>query len=285
MSLLLGPRRTLLRTSVVAAAPESSYVGPGDVVSGATAYWGLRGYNGAYAAPGTNPGIDIVKASDGSASQTINILNDGSLDVATIGGLGYAVAVSKMYDQVGTNHLVQATLADMPTLSLAFVGTRPAMLFTPSQGFTSGSGITRAQPFTMSSYVRVTNANSAVQFVFTGNSNLVYFQADFGNVPGPIGPDMNAGADVFTTGVAVPAWFGFQTVFNGASSDLNINGTALVGNAGATGFSAETLHVGWSSTADAGLNGYMTEIGLWPSAFAASGDSDDMYTNQSAWWA
>ena len=42
----------------------SSYVGPGDVVSGAAAWYGLRGYNAAYST-GSNPAVNIRRASDG----------------------------------------------------------------------------------------------------------------------------------------------------------------------------------------------------------------------------
>src|SRR2546423_14600730 len=59
----------------------AGYSGLGEIAT-AAAYWGLRGYSAAYAAPGNNPAIDIVKASDGPALMTINILSNGDLDVA-----------------------------------------------------------------------------------------------------------------------------------------------------------------------------------------------------------
>ena len=48
----------------------SSYVGPGDVVSGAAAWYGLRGYNAAYST-GSNPAVNIRRASD---SHTCDLL-------------------------------------------------------------------------------------------------------------------------------------------------------------------------------------------------------------------
>lgn len=52
-----------------------AYVGPGDLVPGAACWYGMRAYNSAYAAPGSNPAIDVLRA-DG-ATATINILASG----------------------------------------------------------------------------------------------------------------------------------------------------------------------------------------------------------------
>ncbi len=59
----------------------ASYTGPGDVVSGATAWYGLRAYNAAYAT-GSNKSINVRRASD-NTTQDINILSSGALDIAT----------------------------------------------------------------------------------------------------------------------------------------------------------------------------------------------------------
>ena len=59
----------------------ASYTGPGDIVASATAWYGLRGYNGAYAT-GSNKSINVRRASD-NTTQDINILSSGALDIAT----------------------------------------------------------------------------------------------------------------------------------------------------------------------------------------------------------
>jgi hypothetical protein len=61
--------------------PPVSYVGPGDIVSGATAWYGLRAYNAAYAA-GANNAINIRRASDNTTTNIV-ILANGKLDIAT----------------------------------------------------------------------------------------------------------------------------------------------------------------------------------------------------------
>lgn len=57
----------------------AAYAGPGDVVSGATAWYGLRAYNAAYAASGTGEVVNLRRASDNTTCD---------FDVATSGALG-----------------------------------------------------------------------------------------------------------------------------------------------------------------------------------------------------
>ena len=57
------------------------YVGPGDIVSGAIAWYGLRAYNLAYTT-GTNKAINIRRASDNTTTDIV-ILTSGALDIAT----------------------------------------------------------------------------------------------------------------------------------------------------------------------------------------------------------
>ena len=59
----------------------AAYTGPGDVVSGALGWWGLRAYNMAYAT-GSNNAANIRRASDNS-TMNIVILSSGAFDIAT----------------------------------------------------------------------------------------------------------------------------------------------------------------------------------------------------------
>lgn len=77
-AVLCGGQGRLLRV----APPVSSYVGPGDIVSGATYFWGLRGYNNAGAAPGTTNAVRVVRLSD-NAEQDVVILSSGALDMTS----------------------------------------------------------------------------------------------------------------------------------------------------------------------------------------------------------
>jgi hypothetical protein len=62
------------------STPASTYVGPGDVVSSATAWYGLRAYNNAYAAA-TSKAIKLRRQSDNFA-QDVLVTTTGDLDVA-----------------------------------------------------------------------------------------------------------------------------------------------------------------------------------------------------------
>jgi len=84
--LLTCPASAQLLTTGAGCQPAvcsggGGYQGPGDVVSGATAWYGLRGYNAAYAT-GSNNAINIRRASDNSTSNIV-ILSNGNLDTAT----------------------------------------------------------------------------------------------------------------------------------------------------------------------------------------------------------
>lgn len=63
---------------IASTAPPPAYVGPGDITS-FTGWWGLRAYTAAIAAAGTQPLINITRASDSHACDVL---------VATNGGLG-----------------------------------------------------------------------------------------------------------------------------------------------------------------------------------------------------
>jgi hypothetical protein len=66
---------------VGSGAVAPTYTGPGDIVSSATAWYGLRAYNAAYAT-GSNNAVNVRRASDNS-TQNIVILSNGNLDIAT----------------------------------------------------------------------------------------------------------------------------------------------------------------------------------------------------------
>lgn len=61
------------------AFTAGGYVGPGDIVASATAWYGLRAYNAAYAAPGTNKAVNLRRASDNAACDFV---------IAATGALG-----------------------------------------------------------------------------------------------------------------------------------------------------------------------------------------------------
>jgi hypothetical protein len=78
----------------IAISAGASYTGPGDVVSGATAWYGLRAYNAAYAAtPGLS--VNVRRASDNVACDFL---------VASSGGFGVTTATCNSSTQGGVSY-------------------------------------------------------------------------------------------------------------------------------------------------------------------------------------
>lgn len=251
------------------------FTGAGDVVSGAAGWWGLQAYNGAYAT-GSNPAIDIVKASDGSALQTINILSTGYLDVATINALGYAVKVKKLYDQTGNGvHMSQATLANMPTLTLSALGSLPGITFdNSSQQFLAASGNTGTSlPLWISSVSKQTGGFGALASVLkhsTAGQNIGYdASSNFYEFSGNLVTATAAGGTVYAA----------QCFISGAGSgdSIYLNGS-LTGslNAGTTNMSGNVELGG--DLGGQNLAGIIFEIGIWSGDKTASNSA--MNTNQ-----
>ena len=73
----------LLLLGVGGSQPTSGagYTGPGDIAAGASLWVGLRAYKASYAT-GSNPAVIVRRAKD-NTTQTINILANGALDVAS----------------------------------------------------------------------------------------------------------------------------------------------------------------------------------------------------------
>lgn len=257
------------------------YVGPGDIVSGATGWWGLRGYNKAYADPGNNPAIDVVDTATGLTQTTINILANGKLDVDTISALGYAVSIKKWYDQTGNgNHMPQATLADMFTITLNFIGSLPCAVSTSASGYTMAPSSNFTPPYTISAVAEQDTATTN-QYVFTdAGGNL--FAPGFSSTPNLVEFTTNGGGTNFTaTGATTGALNAYQMVFNGASSISYINGAQTSGNSGTTQSTGFVLSQ-WIFSV--GLVGRFFEGGIWNGTLFTGTNASDMNLNQHTYW-
>jgi len=263
---------------LIADEASVTYTGPGDIVPGATVWGGLRAYTAAYAAPGTNPAIDIVKASDGTAEQTINILSTGALDVATIAALGYAVKIKKVYDQTGNGrHLTRGgTLALMPTLTLNAIGSLPGVTFdrTNDTGLNTISTLgSHPQPWTFSTVAKRTGSTFRSALAVSGGRGLYLEPSQEFLVFG--------GAIVPISGATDNTFLALQGTGNGAASIASINGASTTINAGDNALGDTFFR--WGHNLTEGLDGLMTEIGLWPIAFSAANNTA-MSANQRAYW-
>ena len=127
------------------------YVGPGDIVSGATAWYGLRAYNLAYTT-GTNKAINIRRASD-NTTMDIVILTSGDLDTAT------ARASVPPQRAMSRNPMIRLEMEIMPFNQLPKSATACAVVFkffalfylaNGSQYLVTGATPTISQPLTLS---------------------------------------------------------------------------------------------------------------------------------------
>lgn len=275
--------RQIETPSFVATPPASGpYAGPGDVVSSAVAWWGLRAYS--LATVGT-AAIRLRRDSDNTESD-FNTLTNGTLDVASVTTFKGAanLFVTKLYDQSGgTTNLVQATAANQPKLILSAIGSRPAMQDNGSATTLLQSSVAMAaqiEPMTFSTAYKVLSVSDGM--IHISSSTLLQVRADLGAANKiTIAAD---GGTFLTATAADNTWHAVQAVFNGASSDNNLDGTSNVGNAGTGTFTgAENAQM---FSFNAGSNfflGHITELGLWGSAFSGA-NSTAMSANQHSYW-
>jgi hypothetical protein len=264
------------------------YTGPGDVVSGAAMWWGLRCYNTAY----TGNVADIWDTATGSTTETLLTCSSGGTINETIHSLATTCATScnvkTLYDQSGANScasnpcdMVQLTNASRPIFTRSCIGSLPCIAFTSanSQYITQPAPNTyggQAQPFTYSGVGYETTAvNGSILIFASGGGN----NFEFRNTPSI---QLNGGSN-FSVASSTATWYAIQGLANGASSILYINGASTGGSAGTNAIAA-SVHpqiglTGFGEFCDCRIN----EVGFWGSAFTAPQQSS-MNANQRAYW-
>jgi hypothetical protein len=259
------------------AAAGGAYVGPGDVVSSAFAWWGLRGYNAAYAT-GSNPALDIVDQA-GANQLTINILANGRLDVASISAWVTANSVStikvkKAYDQTGNaRHMTQATLANMPVLNLTGFGSLPAIQVTAASSHSMTTGVlTLAQPQTWSAVFLRNSSGATTRELLAFGGSLLLFSVQ-NNI------QLSAGTSTASIAATDAAWHAAQAVYNTTSSAAYVDGSSTTGlSVGTNNASGLAIQIGGVAVSNY-FDGRYAEWGVWGSAFNGT-QAGDMNTNQ-----
>lgn len=252
---------------IVGAAP--AYVGPGDLVSGAKAWYGLRAYNAAYAT-GSNPAITIRRASDG-ATATVNILASGNLDTATAGAFCASTTcfVTEAFDQSGSGlHATQPTASAQPQLVVSCVGGRPCMMFSGGQLLTVNAP-TIAQPVTQSAVgIRTGAFTSLGNYYEENNGNGAFLQMRYDTTANTIAV-VSTGGTVKAT-ASDSAWHSLAGIANGSSSAMAVDGAATTGTITGGGFVGGSAAVGSTPVNGQGLTGDIAEYGIWGVAFSSA---------------
>lgn len=246
-----------ITVTVTDVSDAPAYVGPGDVVGSANFFWGLRAYN---AASIGNNIVDIIRASD-SATQTFVSVAGGGVDIASITTFLAATTgkVTRLYDQIGTNHLVQATDAARPTFTLNGGNNLPCVTFAGAQKLTGVANLSAIQETTQSAVARRTGDFSA--------NSAIFGSADFDTVI------FFAGANelkIYANGTDLPAtaadnaWHAINGIFTdaGTSSSVTIDGATTSGTIGNDAFGQSTTapQMGQATGANFPLTGGVREV-------------------------
>lgn len=268
---------------------SAAYTGPGDVVSGAFGWWGLRAYN--LAQVGTKV-ANICNSGDANCAD-VNSLSNGDFDVATAtgsplscGGAGGTCTVKILYDQTGANACggsacdlnTSTSAATRPTLTFNCIGTKPCMTFNGSSQFlrSSGSVTAKAQPNTLSAVAQTTNtgANRHIIGHVSGAANQLGYPTTNNTA------QVYAGSNVTATASA-GSYHALQGVQNGASCDINVDGASSTGNCGTQDFSGQVF-MGQIFSSQ-WMSGQVLEVGAWNIAFNGT-QSSNMSSNQHSYW-
>jgi hypothetical protein len=259
------------------------YEGPGDIVSGARFWWGLRAYD--EASIGANA-VRLRRDSD-SLEQDFVTFAGGGLDLTSISSFKGAanLFVTKLYDQSGTaNHMLQATTALQPALLLATLGTLPVMRFDGGAGqrFGATSAETNSQPITVSSVYKRDFNTSSFQNVFCSGPGQAFLVGPSNNNNQALQSWDNGSTLQNAIGATEGSFHAVQWIGNGGSSNSNINvdGTSNPVSSGTNGFNGDIPNIAHSVST---FDGDMLEVGVWLSAFS-SGQCSSMNTNQSTYW-
>lgn len=274
----------------------TGYTGPGNVVSGAVAWWGLRAYNQACANSNCQI-INIFRASDSHQCDILASSKGGlgnTANCSTGGDNGETVAtwcnattctVGQVYDQSGANscsggnpcHIFQVTAADEPPINFSGIGSLPQMTFNGTTQNLNGNNhtLTLAQPLTISSVSQFTGSSQGP--IFDGMA--AFTQVGSGIVAGDY--FLYAGSVAEFT-AAASTNFAVQGIFNNTSSAAYANGTLTSSLSPSTGgFGGEDLAIGSDGTHF--WKGQIGEVGLWGSAFNSTQYSA-MNGNQRSYW-
>ena len=273
---------------------SGAYVGPGDIVSGAYFWYGMRAYSAAVAATGTQKAINVIRASgsvtcdliigtDGLTLTTANCstgATDNGKSCATFVG-GSSLKSITWYDQSGNGRD-----ATDPGSSL-----RPAVGCTggASSGaayVSFGGGLrlllpasTMSSPQTIVQVVKnaTTTYGWAISFGPSGGQIGTYYDGA-GHVSGYAGSAVDASA-------TDSAWHAAQAILNssGGNGSMVVDGSVTTGATGTAALSSAAGAIGanWQNGSPVSpISADMEEIGAWNSkAFSTGGGSESALMN------
>ncbi len=290
---IMGTHRTLLSKKQKPAVTPAGYTGPGDVVSSAREWYGLRCYNSAY----TGSIADIFAPLD--ASHTLLTCSTGGVINETVQALATTCAVSctvkTLFNQAGTTNcsasscdLAQATIANRPAYTSNCLGSLPCMTFAraSSQSMKSAAApSSQSQPYSFSSVANYTGADGTFSIILAYGGGSLQIGNDFGAINRAYVLDHSGGNVLFGTAsdnVAHP----LQFVVNGASpnSITTVDATDTTGTLDTDATeSANTVVIGGDNGGNHLYEGKIFEVGFWGAGFTGT-QRTNMCHNQFTYW-
>jgi hypothetical protein len=260
------------------------YVGPGDIVSGATFFIGLRGYN--FASIGSNL-INVRRSSD-STNKTFVVLSSGSFNTADAFFDGSNYFITEAFDTTGNgNHFTQATAANQPGLSLTGgPSSKPTMTFAhgSSQFLTATLGGTTNQPLTwlFGAVYNNTGFQAPVISGMTGSNTQMGF-----NLAGSVANQLYIFDTGSLTGTVADGTYHYNVgVFGGSGANTSyiyVNGSQVTnGTLNGIAVSA-TLDIGSDNGSSNFFNGNIQDMSMYASAVSSSSVTS-LTSNERAFW-
>lgn len=253
-----------------------AYVGLGDLgLTGQQNYWGTRAYSAATA--GTKS-VNICNSGGGCFD--INTLSNGNFDYTTYAADCTTCSVDIVYDKVRTNNFIcgsGAYSASCPTIINASGGAQYclSMLNVPgSTTFKTASpvGLT-TQPFSLISESAMSTSGTSYTLTLYWGSFSGDLQTFEGN-----GQVQAAGLGIVTTSTS-GTFISLQTIWHGASSLLNVNGSPTAGSTTSVFNSSDGLA---SYTSGTPLASLWCELDVVTTDVTSSLSS--IYANQHGYW-
>ncbi len=269
----------------------AGYVGPGDLISGAILYYGLRAYS---AAKRGTAAINVCLPLDVTCGDMMTDATTGALVVSTLSGVACNNTVSICtikiwYDQSGSLactgapcSITTALAANRATLVVPGAAngcsavTLPCAAFTASSAVVSSAAVSSlTAPYTLSSIaVRTSGTSYSALLTFNGGNDGLYYGTGASKV------NLFAGADHLAN-QADGSWHAVQALSNGASSSLNVDGVQTTFTATARNLS--TLDGLGTDGAGDPLTGKISEEIAWATPISA-GNITAMNSNQHTYW-
>lgn len=268
-------------------AAVAGFQGPGDITSGAVAFYSAgRAYNAAYAAA-QNPLADIVDTTTGLATCTFNVGTNGfanlsavvcptgapTVSVTTFCTVTHAAGcrVTKLYDQTGNgNHVVQATIANTPGLTLSAQNGLPCLTNLGGGSIpvlqTAGNVI-QAAPFTKIGVAERTNNVTTRQDIIANTaSNRLAYTNSANSVT------VNNGTNVNLT-AADAAFHALLVIASGTAPLFAVDSSANISTStNGTGSTSGALAVMNNNTSSNPIlaGNFFCEAGEWPADLNSS---------------